>query len=112
MRSIAPHIVLAAVAAFSGYALAGYAHDLSRASLQAYGMEVQTIIGGPAVWTAFNIPQLQLMALIAPFILFASWRIRWVSEIAYILYMLALVVVFITWFITVAYFSAQPGILG
>lgn len=112
MRSAVPQMILAATVAIGGLAMTGYAHDLSRASLHAYGMEVQTIIGAPVVWTAFHLPQLQWVAMAAPILLFVAWRMRWMRQMTYLIYMVVLAFVLITWAITVAYFSLQPAILG
>jgi hypothetical protein len=105
-------MLLAAIVAVGGLALTGYAHDLSRASLHAYGMEVQTIIGAPVVWIAFNLPQLQWVAMAAPILLFIAWRMRWIRQITYLLYTFIVAFALVTWAITVAYFSLQPAILG
>ncbi|HYK01756.1 MAG TPA: hypothetical protein VE974_08370 [Thermoanaerobaculia bacterium] len=105
-------MVLAAIVAIGGLALTGYAHDLSRASLHAYGMEVQTIIGAPVVWIALHIPQLQWAAMAMPILLFIAWRMRRIRQMTYLLYMVSVAYVVITWTITVAYFSLQPAILG
>ncbi len=112
MKSAVPQMLLAATVAIGGLAMTGYAHDLSRASLHAYGMEVQTIIGAPVVWIAFHVPQLQWVAMVTPILLFIAWRMRRMRQITYLLYMVAVAFILITWAMTVAYFSLQPAILG
>jgi len=75
-------------------------------------MEIQTIIGAPVVWIAFNLPQLQWIAMATPILLFIAWRMHRMRQITYLLYMFIVAFALITWVITVAYFSLQPAILG
>lgn len=112
MKSRAPLVFLMCVVAVGGLVLNGYANSLARASIQAFTMEMQTVIGAPVVWIAYNFPVLQLIGFMTPLLLFAAVLRKWMSELTCFVAMVALMFVWITWFITVAFFSAQPGIIG
>ena len=112
MRRILPHLTATIIVMCGSYLLALYAHDLSQMSLRAFGTRGQTILGAPTIWFASRFPQVKSLALLLPGLMFLSWQRGWVADTTYVLWLATWSFLILTWTISVAYFSFQPGILG
>jgi hypothetical protein len=107
-----PYLVMTVTMMLGGYLLASFASDLSQMSLREYGTRGQTILGGPVIWVAAAFPQIRTLSVALPALLFIAWRLRWLTDATCLLYLATWGFAILTWSISVAYFSVQPGILG
>jgi hypothetical protein len=112
MKRSLPYLVMTVTLMLGGYLLASFANDLSQMSLRAYGTHGQTIWGGPVIWVAAAFPQIKTLSVLLPALLFIAWLLRWLSDTTCLVYLATWGFAILTWSISVAYFSLQPGILG
>jgi hypothetical protein len=107
-----PYVIMTATLMLGGYLLAAFANDLSQLSLRAYGTHAQSVLGGPVIWTAAKFPQIKTLAVLLPVLVFGAWWMRRLTDTTCLIYLCTWAFAILTWAITVAYFSVQPGILG
>ena len=112
MKRSLPYLIMTMTLMLGGYLLASYASDISQMSLRAFGTRGQSMLGGPVIWLASRFPQMKLLSVALPAIVFLAWRMRWLTDTTCLLYLGTWGFAILTWFISVAYFSVQPGILG
>ena len=112
MRRAVPYFVMTLTVVLGGYLLAAYAYDLSQLSLRAYGTRGQSILGALVISLAARFPQIKAVAVALPVLIFTGWRMGRMTDISCLLYLTTWAFAILTWAFSVAYFSAQPGILG
>ena len=110
-RSV-PYLIATITMMVGGYLLALYAQDMSQMSVLAFGTGGQSMMGAPVIWVASTFPQIRVLSVALPAVIFAAWRMRWLSDTTCVLYLVTWAFAILTWTISVAYFSVQPGILG
>jgi hypothetical protein len=110
-RSV-PYLIATITMMIGGYLLASYAESMSQMSLRALGTRGQSMLGAPVIWLASTFPQIKVLSVALPAVICAAWRMRWLSDTTCVLYLVTWAFAILTWTISVAYFSVQPGILG